>query len=166
MRALALIFTLLVGLAGNAAGKTYTLAGNHGRIAIPDDWHEITKDPDDLLEVQNDNTDSLTISIVPASIHINVSASSLETNVSANLVKAGFVIARHGSLQFHGEPAVYVVATRTLLMMTFYTYEILLAEGNDILIFTLVGDTDPSKDPQFQKILDTFSPPPPAPPKK
>ena len=156
MRPAVIVLVGLLSLANTAQAKPYDLAGEHLKLEVSDDWH-VTTDPDELFFVENANNDSFSITVTHADRPIDIPDSDLLKTLKAGLTGKGMQIIRESSLPFHGKDAISVVATITKLGFTFYTFEIMTTQGNDIVSFILVGDDDPSQSVPFKAILDTVS---------
>ena len=146
----------LLGAINPVSAKPYDLPSEHLKVSVSDDW-KVTTARDELFGVTNANSDSFTITVNPVGRSIDIQHSTMLSDTKAGLISKGMEILKDGNLSFHGRNAVTILAKATKLGFTFYMYEIITTQGSDIVSFILIGDSDPSQQPQFQAILDTVS---------
>ena len=156
MKSAALVFLCLLGAISPGVGKPYDLPSEHLKVSVSDDW-KVTTESDELFGVTNANNDSFTITVNPVGRSIDIQHSTVLSDTKAGFISKGMEILKDENLSFHGKKAVVILAKQTKLGYTFYIYEIMTIRENDMLSFILVGDSDPSQQPQFQSILDTVS---------
>jgi len=156
MKSAALAFLSLLGAIVPAMAKPYDLPSEHLTVSASDEW-KVTTESDELFGVTNANNDSFTITVNSVGRPVDIQQSTILGDVKAKLTGKGMEILRDGQLTFHNRKAAAVLAKMTHLGYTFYLYEILMIQGGDLVSFILVGDSDPSQQPQFQAILDSVS---------
>jgi hypothetical protein len=156
MKSAALVVLYLLGAIGLASATPYDLPSEHLKVSVSDDW-KVTTEPDELFGVTNANNDSFTVTVNPVGRPIDIQHSTIPNDTKAGLIGKGMEILKDENVSFHGKNGVAILAKMTKLGFTFYMYEVITSQGNDVLAFILVGDSDPSEEPQFQAILDTVS---------
>ena len=156
MKSTTLVLFCLLGAISPGLGKPYDLPSEHLTVSVSDDW-KVTTESDELFGVTNANDDSFTITVNPVGRQLDIQHSTILNDTKAGLVSKGMEIVKGENLSFHGRNALAILAKKTKLGFTFYIYEIITTQENDVVSFILVGDSDPSQQPQFQAILDTVS---------
>jgi hypothetical protein len=156
MKFAALVSLYVFGAISLAAAKQYDLPSEHLKVSVSEDW-KVTTEADEFFGVTNANNDSFTIMVSPVGRLVDIQQSSIPNDTKTELINKGMEILKMGNLSFHDKKTFSILAKMTKLGFTFYMYEIITTQGNDLLSFILVGDSDPSQEPQFQAILDTVS---------